>query len=116
MKTLFIGWNRCSTSRKAQKKLDELNVDYTFRDMMEETPTEDELTQWIKTSGLPIKRFFNTSGMQYRELNLKDKLEDMSDAEKIALLATSGKLIKRPLVVKGNTIIPGYKEAEYEAL
>lgn len=116
MKTQFIGWNRCSTSRKAQKKLDELNVDYTFRDMMEETPSEEELTAWINVSRLPIKRFYNTSGIQYRELNLKDKLDTMSDKEKIALLATSGKLIKRPLVIQGDTVIVGYKEAEYEAL
>ncbi len=116
MKTTFVGWNRCSTSRKAQKKLDELNIDYTFRDMMEETPTAQELTEWIEKSGLPIRRFFNTSGIQYRELGLKDKLDTMGEQEQIDLLATSGRLIKRPIVISDNTVLVGYKEESYEAL
>ena len=112
----FIGWNRCSTSRKAQKKLDDLNINYSFRDMMEETPNEEELKAWIALSGLPLRRFFNTSGIQYREMGLKDKLDAMSDDEKIELLASTGKLIKRPLVVSEDRVLVGYKEAEYENL
>ena len=110
---LFIWHAKCSTCQKAKKWLDDNNIEYTLRDIVLETPTEEELTKWIKESGLDIKKFFNTSGMKYRELGLKDKLDNMSFDEKIKLLSSDGKLIKRPLIV-GEKIIPGFKN--YDSL
>ena len=105
---LFIWYPKCSTCQKAKKWLDDNNIEYTLRDIVLETPTEEELSVWIKESGLDIKKFFNTSGMKYRELGLKDKLDNMSFGDKIKLLSSDGMLIKRPLIV-GDKIIPGFK-------
>ena len=110
---LFIWYPKCSTCQKAKKWLDDNNIEYTLRDIVLETPTEEELSIWIKESGLDIKKFFNTSGMKYRELGLKDKLDNMSFDEKIKLLSSDGMLIKRPLIV-GEKIIPGFKN--YDSL
>ena len=110
---IFIWYPKCSTCQKAKKWLDDNNIEYTLRDIVLETPTEEELSIWIKESGLDIKKFFNTSGMKYRELGLKDKLDNMSFDEKIKLLSSDGMLIKRPLIV-GEKIIPGFKN--YDSL
>ncbi|CCY46690.1 transcriptional regulator Spx/MgsR family [Firmicutes bacterium CAG:822] len=110
---LFIWYPKCSTCQKAKKWLDDNNIEYTLRDIVLETPTEEELSIWIKESGLDIKKFFNTSGMKYRELGLKDKLDNMSFEDKIKLLSSDGMLIKRPLIV-GDKIIPGFKN--YDSL
>ena len=110
---LFIWYPKCSTCQKAKKWLDDNNIEYTLRDIVLETPTEEELSIWIKESGLDIKKFFNTSGMKYRELGLKDKLDNMSLEEKVKLLSSDGMLIKRPLIV-GDKIIPGFKN--YDSL
>ena len=112
---LFLCYTRCSTCKKAQKWLDENGIEYTYREIKEDNPTEKELRAWHKKSGLPLKRFFNTSGMQYKALNLKDKLPIMSEDEQYALLATDGMLVKRPLLITDNTVLTGFKEAEYEA-
>ena len=109
----FIWYAKCSTCQKAKKWLDDNNIEYTLRDIVLETPTEEELSIWIKESGLDIKKFFNTSGMKYRELGLKDKLDNMSLEEKVKLLSSDGMLIKRPLIV-GDKIIPGFKN--YDSL
>lgn len=114
---LFIEYPKCSTCKKAKKWLDDHQVTYTDRHILEENPTEDELKEWIGRSGLPLKRFFNTSGMKYRELQLKDRLPEMSEEEQIALLATDGMLVKRPLLVLDNRVLPGFREADWlEAL
>ena len=110
---IFIWHAKCSTCQKAKKWLDDNNIEYTLRDIVLETPTEEELSIWIKESGLDIKKFFNTSGMKYRELGLKDKLDNMSFEDKIKLLSSDGMLIKRPLIV-GDKIIPGFKN--YDSL
>ena len=112
---LFLCYTRCSTCKKAQKWLDKNGIEYTYREIKEDNPTEKELRTWHKKSGLPLKRFFNTSGMQYKALNLKDKLPGMSEDEQYALLATDGMLVKRPLLITDNTVLTGFKEAEYEA-
>ena len=114
-KILFVGYPKCSTSNKAQKWLDEQGVDYTFRHIVEKNPSERELRTWHKRSGLPLKRFFNTSGMLYRELGLSKKLPDMSEDEMYALLATDGMLVKRPLLVLGDTVLPGFREEDWKA-
>lgn len=111
---LFIEYPKCSTCKKAKKWLDEKNIRYTDRHIAEDHPTYDELSQWYKKSGLPLKRFFNTSGVLYKEMGLKDKLPDMSEEEQLKLLATNGMLVKRPIVVDGETVLTGFKEAEWE--
>ena len=116
MSYLFICYKRCSTCAKAKKFLEENNIDYKFREITEENPTAKELALWIEKSALPIKRFFNTSGKIYREQNLKDKLPTMSDSEKIDLLATDGMLVKRPLLIKDDKVLVGFKEKEYKEL
>lgn len=114
---IFIWYPKCSTCKKAKKWLDDHQVAYTDRHILEENPTEDELREWIGRSGLPLKRFFNTSGMKYRELQLKDRLPGMSEEEQIALLATDGMLVKRPLLVLDHRVLPGFREADWsEAL
>lgn len=110
---LFICYPKCSTCQKAKKWLDENNVKYTERHIAEENPSYDELKEWNSKSGLPLKRFFNTSGLIYKELQLKDKLPAMSEEEQLKLLATNGMLVKRPLVVDGNTVLVGFKETEW---
>ena len=111
----FICYPRCSTCKKAQKWLDDNGIEYKFRDIKEKNPTEKELRKWHKKSGLPLKKFFNTSGNLYKDLHLKDKLPTMSDDEQFALLATDGMLVKRPILITGDKVLVGFKEAEYEA-
>lgn len=110
---LFIEYPKCSTCKKAKKWLDDHEFVYTDRHIVEENPSYKELKDWYKRSGLPIKKFFNTSGMLYKEMKLKDRLPAMSEEEQLKLLATNGMLIKRPLVVKDNTVLTGFKEAEW---
>ena len=106
---LFLEYPKCSTCQKAKKWLDAHQVSYTDRHIVEENPTYEELKEWYVRSGLPLKKFFNTSGMIYKELQLKDKLPTMSEEEQLKLLATNGMLVKRPLVVKENCILTGLK-------
>lgn len=114
---LFIGYPKCTTCKKAKKWLDEHKIEYTDRPIKEENPTAEELRQWHARSGLPLKRFFNTSGMIYREMGLKDRLADMSEDEQYALLATDGMLVKRPLLIGEDLVLTGFKEKEWaEAL
>lgn len=110
---LFLCYPKCSTCQKAKKWLDEQGVSYTLRDIAKENPTAEELTAWVQKSELPIKKFFNTSGMLYKELQLKDKLPQMDEAAQIALLATNGMLVKRPLLVTDSSALPGFKESEW---
>ncbi|MCI8560317.1 MAG: arsenate reductase family protein [Dorea sp.] len=114
MSLLFIGYPKCSTCKKAEKWLREQDIDFESRHIVEENPTAKELFRWHTKSGLGIKRFINTSGMKYRELGLKDKLPEMSDEEVYALLATDGMLVKRPIIVGGDFVLPGFKEAEWK--
>lgn len=110
---LFIEYPKCSTCQKAKKWLDEHNIKYTDRHIVDDNPTYDELREWYKKSGLPLKKFFNTSGMLYREMQLKDKLLSMSEEEMLKLLATNGMLVKRPLIIDGETVLVGFKEAQW---
>ena len=110
---LFIHYPKCSTCQKAKKWLDENDVKYTERHIVEENPSYDELKEWHIKSGLLLKKFFNTSGMIYREMQLKDKLAEMSEEEQLKLLATNGMLVKRPLVVDDGAVLVGFKEAEW---
>lgn len=110
---LFLEYPKCSTCKKAKKWLDGHQVVYDDRHIVEENPTFDELKDWYGRSGMPLKKFFNTSGMLYKEMKLKDKLPTMSEEEQLRLLATNGMLVKRPLIVDGNTVITGFKEAEW---
>jgi len=112
---LFVCYPRCTTCKKAQKWLDENQVDYTFRDIKEDNPTLAELKDWHARSGLPLKKFFNTSGQLYRSMELSKKLKDMSEEEQFALLASDGMLVKRPLVVAEGEVLVGFKEADWEA-
>ena len=107
---------KCGTCRKAIKWLDENGIEYEYRHIVEENPTEEELRKWHEMSGLPIKKLFNTSGMKYKELKLKDRIPEMSDDEIYELLATDGMLVKRPLLVDGDKVLVGFKEAEWEDL
>ena len=108
---LFLEYPKCSTCQKAKKWLDEQGISYEDRHIIEDNPTVEELKDWHERSGLPLKRFFNTSGMKYRELGLKDKLPEMSEEEQYELLATDGMLVKRPLVVGDDFVLIGFKEA-----
>ena len=111
----FICYPKCTTCQKAQKWLDENGISYTFRDIKMENPTYEELSAWHQRSGLPLKKFFNTSGLQYKALGLKEKLPAMSEAEQLALLATDGMLVKRPLLVGEDFVLTGFRAAEWEA-
>ena len=111
---LFIEYPPCSTCQKAKKWLDANGIAYTARHIKEENPTCDELKQWYEASGLPLKKFFNTSGLLYKSLNLKDRLPAMTEEEQLRLLATDGMLVKRPLVITDNTILTGFREKEWE--
>ncbi len=113
---LFLEYPKCSTCQKAKKWLDENGVTYTARHIVEQNPSAEELCDWAQRSGLPLKRFFNTSGLRYKALELKDKLPHMSDEEQFALLATDGMLVKRPLVVGDGFVLAGFKPAEWERL
>ncbi|OUQ50435.1 MULTISPECIES: arsenate reductase family protein [Clostridia] len=110
---LFIEYPKCSTCRRAKKHLEDAGIAFQDRHIVEDNPTEEELTEWIRMSGLPAKRFFNTSGMKYRELGLKDRLPDMSEEEQIRLLAGDGMLVKRPLLIDGERVLVGFKEKEW---
>jgi len=110
---LFICYPNCSTCQKAKKWLDERNIPYTERHIAEQNPTYDELKRWYQESGLPLRRFFNTSGILYKELQLKDKLPAMSEEEQLHLLASNGMLVKRPLVITDDAVLVGFKEAEW---
>ena len=114
---LLVCYPRCGTCKKTEKWLQEHGVSYDYRDISVENPSEKELRDWHAKSGLPLKRFFNTSGMLYREMELSKKLPDMTDDEQFALLATDGMLVKRPIALTddGNVLV-GFKEAEYEAV
>lgn len=114
MKVDFICYPRCSTCRKAQKWLDEHGIEYETRLIHEDNPTAEELKAWREKSGLPLKRFFNTSGQIYRQNKLKDKLPGMSEEDQYQLLASDGMLVKRPILLSGNQVLVGFKEKEYE--
>lgn len=110
---LFVCYPKCSTCKKAQTWLDAHGLTYQVRDIKTQNPSEEELRQWHSQSGLPLKRFFNTSGQQYRALELKDKLPAMTEEEQYALLATDGMLVKRPILLTGSKVLVGFKEAEW---
>lgn len=111
---LFIYYPKCSTCQKAKKWLDAQGISYTERHIVEENPTYEELKEWQARSALPLKKFFNTSGMLYKEMQLKDKLPQMSEDEQLKLLATNGMLVKRPVIVDGDTVLTGFREKEWE--
>ncbi|MDO5063155.1 MAG: arsenate reductase family protein [Peptostreptococcaceae bacterium] len=111
---LFLQYPKCSTCQKAKKWLDGHNIEYVDRHIVEDNPSYEELKQWFEQSGLPLKKFFNTSGLLYKELKLKDKLPTMSEEEQLKLLATNGMLVKRPLIVDGKKVLTGFKEADWE--
>ena len=109
----FICYPKCTTCQKARKWLDENNIEYEFRDIKIENPSLEELTAWYKLSGLPLRKFFNTSGLLYKSMELKTKLPTMTDEEMLALLATDGMLVKRPLAIGDDFVLVGFKEAEW---
>ena len=109
----FICYPKCTTCQKAKKWLDDNKIEYEFRDIKLDNPTIDELTEWYEKSGLPLKKFFNTSGLLYKSLDLKNKLPAMSEDEMLKLLATNGMLVKRPLLIGDNFVLVGFKEAEW---
>ena len=114
---LFLEYPPCSTCKKARKWLEDNGVAFTARHIKEQNPSYEELSQWLRSSGLPVKKFFNTSGLQYRALQLKDKLPSMSVDEQLHLLATDGMLVKRPLVItEDGQVLTGFKEAEWSKL
>lgn len=110
---LFVEYPKCSTCQKAKKWLVENQVEFEDRHIVEDNPSKEELKAWYEKSGLPLKRFFNTSGMKYKELKLKDKLPDMTEEEQLELLASDGMLVKRPVLVGDNFVLTGFKEKEW---
>ena len=110
---LFVCYSKCGTCKKAQKHLDALQVKYVVRDIKGDNPSRVELESWWKMSGLPLRKFFNTSGKLYKEMDLKTKLDSMTDEEMLDLLATDGMLVKRPILVNHDIVFVGYKEDEY---
>lgn len=113
-KMLFVHYPKCTTCKRAKRWLDEHQISYEERDIKENNPSLEELKEWYQRSGLPLKRFFNTSGMLYKEMKLKDKLPEMSEDEQLALLASDGMLVKRPIVVTKESVLVGFKEAQWE--
>lgn len=113
---LFLEYPPCTTCQKAKKWLQSRNAEFTARHIKDENPTYEELAEWHRRSGLPLKRFFNTSGLVYKSLNLKERLPDMTEEEQLRLLASDGMLVKRPLLVTENAVIPGFKEADWEKI
>lgn len=113
---VFIEYSKCSTCKKAKKFLDDNNINYKDRSIKEENPTYDELKNWIEKYNIDIKKLFNTSGLIYRNLNLKNKLKDMTDDEKLKLLSSDGMLVKRPILLTDNKIYLGFKESEWKNL
>ncbi len=116
MSKLFLCYERCSTCKKAAKWLADNGIEVEQRSIVNDNPTEEELTKWIEMSGLPIRRFFNTSGIKYRELGLKERVDTEPKEELIKLLASDGMLVKRPLLIGDDSIIVGFREAEYEKI
>lgn len=114
MSVLFVEYPKCTTCRKAKKFLVENNIEFIDRHIAEENPTKEELKEWINKSGMPIKKFFNTSGVLYREMQLKDKVNVLPEEELIDILASNGMLVKRPIIVKDNIVLVGFKEDQYE--
>lgn len=114
MNNLFIEYPKCSTCQKAKNWLEANNIKYEDRNIVENNPTEKELTEWIQTSGKEIKKWFNTSGLKYKSLNLKEKLPNMTNEEKIKLLASDGMLVKRPILISNKGILIGFREAEWQ--
>ena len=112
---LFLCYPKCSTCRKAAQWLEERGISVTLRDIKEDRPTTAELDQWNQLSGLPLKRFFNTSGLQYKALGLKDRLPQMDREEQLQLLASDGMLVKRPILVDGDKVLVGFRETEWQA-
>lgn len=112
---LFLCYPKCSTCQKAKKWLEEHKINYTERNIAENNPSYEELKEWHARSGLPLKRFFNTSGLLYKEMKLKDKLPTMSEDEQLKLLATNGMLVKRPILIDEDTVLVGFKEAEWRS-
>lgn len=113
MKILFVEYPKCTTCQKAKKWLIENNIEFEDRHIVENNPTREELEEWHKKSGMPLKKFFNTSGMKYRELGLKDKLPNMSEEEQYDLLATDGMIVKRPVIVGNDFVLTGFREKEW---
>lgn len=113
---LFLEYPKCTTCQKAKRWLNENNVEFDDRHIVENNPSIEELKAWHKMSELPLKRFFNTSGLKYKELGLKDKLPDMTEDEQYKLLSTDGMLVKRPLIIGKDFVLIGFKEAEWERL
>ena len=111
---LFVHYPKCTTCKRAKKWLDEHQISYEERDIKENNPSLEELKEWYAMSGLPLKKFFNTSGMLYKQMNLKEQLKDMSEDEQLKLLATDGMLVKRPLVIGDGFVLTGFKEKEWE--
>lgn len=114
MSYLFLQYAKCSTCRKAKKFLEEKGVEFIDRPIAEENPKREELESWYKKSGLPINKFFNTSGRLYKEMNLKEKVKTASEDELLDLLATDGMLVKRPIIVKDDTVLVGFKQEDWE--
>lgn len=114
MSVLFVEYPKCTTCKKAKKWLTDHNVDFADRHIAEENPSVEELKEWHQRSGLPLKRFFNTSGQIYRQNNIKDRLPSMTEEEQYELLATNGMLVKRPLIIAEDYVLVGFKEKEYE--
>ena len=109
----FICYPKCTTCQKVKKWLDDNGIEYELRDIKTDNPTQDELTLWYEKSGLSLRKFFNTSGLLYKSMELKDKLPGMSEVEMLQLLATDGMLVKRPLLVGGDFVLVGFKEADW---
>lgn len=113
---LFIEYPKCTTCQRAKKWLDDNKIKYEDRHIKENNPTYDELKKWYEQSGLPLKKFFNTSGLLYKSLGLKDKLQSMSEEEQLRLLASDGMLVKRPIIIGENVILTGFREKDWEAI
>ena len=110
----FICYPKCTTCKKAKAWLDAKGLDFEVRDIKEDNPTYEELREWHRLSGLPLKRFFNTSGLLYKSMELKDKLPDMTEEEQLRLLSTDGMLVKRPILIDGGRVLTGFREKEWE--
>lgn len=113
---LFVCYPKCTTCQKAKKWLTEKGISFVERDIKTENPTKEELEAWYKKSGLPLKRFFNTSGILYKEMKLKDRLPEMTEDEQLTLLSTDGMLVKRPILISDEQVLVGFKEKEWETL
>ena len=111
---LFVCYPKCTTCQKAKKFLEQHNIEYVERHIVENNPSYEELKEWYKRSGLPLKKFFNTSGLLYKEMQLKDKLSSMSEDEQLQLLATNGMLVKRPMAISEDAVLVGFKEDEWK--